>query len=129
MGPSKEDLVQEKLGEAKTMQALVWGTWELDTLRDWNAESIQASLRHIAELCELKFRDLVRIYFVAITGRTSATPLFDSMAVLGADICRARLRQALEAMGGLGKKAEKKQRKALAAAIQNLEEKAETSDP
>ena len=46
--------------------------------------------------------------FVAIAGKPVAPPLFDSMAILGPDMCRARLRHALEVLGGVSKKQLKK---------------------
>ena len=33
---------------------------------------------------------------VAIAGSAQSTPLFDSMEILGKDLCRARLRKALD---------------------------------
>jgi glutamyl-tRNA synthetase len=45
---------------------------------------------------QLKLRDLLRPFYVAIAGSSTSTPLFDSMEILGKDICRARLRRALE---------------------------------
>jgi glutamyl-tRNA synthetase len=35
---------------------------------------------------------------VAITGRAATPPLFDTMAVLGKEICRRRLRLAVEVL-------------------------------
>ena len=41
----------------------------------------------------------------------SATPLFDTMAVLGRDLVRARLRDASKILGGLSKKGEARWKK------------------
>jgi glutamyl-tRNA synthetase len=35
---------------------------------------------------------------VAVTGRTATPPLFDTMEVLGKEICRSRLRRAIEVL-------------------------------
>ncbi|MBK89413.1 MAG: glutamate--tRNA ligase, partial [Gammaproteobacteria bacterium] len=52
--------------------------------------------------------------FVAISGKKVSLPLFDSMAILGPDLSRARLRDALNVIGVSGKE-QKKLEKAFAA--------------
>jgi glutamyl-tRNA synthetase len=42
-------------------------------------------------------------FFVAIAGSTSSTPVMESMVILGADLTYARLRAALETLGGVSK--------------------------
>jgi len=37
---------------------------------------------------------------VAVTGRAATPPLFETMAVLGKDVCRRRLRRAAETLKG-----------------------------
>ena len=59
--------------------------------------------------------DLVRLYYVAITGSQTSLPLFESMALLGRDICRERLRGALETLGGVSAKEQKAWQRELAA--------------
>ena len=53
---------------------------------------------------DLKIRDLLFPLFVAISGQSVSTPLFETLEILGPDISRARIRGALEALGGLSKK-------------------------
>jgi glutamyl-tRNA synthetase len=55
----------------------------------------------------VKFRDLSRVYYVAMTGSATSLPLFDSMELLGRDICRERCRVALESFGGVSAKEQK----------------------
>ncbi len=102
---------------ADVRRALAWGMWRLDSVATWDAAAIEACLRGTADLMELKLRDFLAPYFVAISGRKSATPLFDTMAVLGRDMSRGRLRKALELLGTPSKKEEKRWRKALEAAV------------
>ena len=52
--------------------------------------------------------------FVAVAGSTSGYSMPDSMAILGPDMTRARLRSAIEACGGVSKKAAKRLEKAYA---------------
>ena len=57
---------------------------------------------------QLKLRDLMPTLFIAIAGRSRALPLFDSMAWLGRDLTRDRLRTAITALGGISKKEAKR---------------------
>ena len=59
-------------------------------------------------------RDFLSPVFVAISGKKVSLPLFDSMAILGPDLSRARLRDALNVIGVSGKE-QKKLEKAFAA--------------
>ncbi|MDQ2992341.1 MAG: glutamate--tRNA ligase, partial [Candidatus Eremiobacteraeota bacterium] len=56
-------------------------------------------LKGVAETLEKKFRDVVRAFYIAVTGSPTSVPLFDAMEILGRDIVRERLRHALEAIG------------------------------
>ena len=53
---------------------------------------------------DVKFRDFLFPLFVAVSGREVSLPLFDSMAFLGSDLTRTRIRTAIDALGGLSKK-------------------------
>ncbi len=66
-----------------------------------------ASCKGVADALGKKFRDLARVYYVAITGSPTSLPLFDSMELLGRDLSRERLRVALDAFGGVTSKEQK----------------------
>lgn len=93
--------------EAELMQVFQIAIWRLETIRDWSPETIDAELRGLADKLELKMRDFGRPFYVALSGKTASTPLFDSMAILGSDITRLRLRKAIELLGGLSGKKQK----------------------
>ena len=78
--------------------------WLLEELPSFDAESIQGVLRAISEKLDIKLRDVTRPFYVAITGSKASTPLFDSMALLGRDLVRTRLRHAIDLLGGLSTK-------------------------
>jgi glutamyl-tRNA synthetase len=59
----------------------------------------------LAEKFNLKLRDLLPPFYAAVTGSEVATPLFQSMEILGSDLVRMRLRRAVEVLGGLSAKA------------------------
>lgn len=76
----------------------------MDAIRGWDSETLSGQCRALATAMDLKIRDLLFPLFVAVSGRAVSLPLFDSMAFLGADLTRTRLRSAIEALGGISKK-------------------------
>ncbi|MCY4582560.1 MAG: glutamate--tRNA ligase [Chloroflexi bacterium] len=69
-----------------------------DGTDDWSVAELEASYRALAERLEVKTGQLFGAVRVAVTGRTAAPPLFDTLAVLGKERCVARLRTALTAL-------------------------------
>jgi glutamyl-tRNA synthetase len=67
----------------------------LDPLLDWSVGALEAAHRTFCEATELTPKQLFMAVRVAVTGRTATPPLFDTMAVLGKEICRRRLRDAI----------------------------------
>ncbi len=90
------------------MEIFQVAVWRFEALRAWTPENIEQVLRDLSERLDIKMRDLTRPFYVAMSGRTSSTPLFESMAILGSDLTRVRLRRAIDLMGGLGGKKMKK---------------------
>jgi len=93
---SPEHFQDKKLSPAVIAKALAQVLGAMDTLTDWNKDAIAALFKQSSEELQLKLRDLLRPFYVAIAGSAASTPLFDSMEILGRDLCRARLRRALE---------------------------------
>jgi glutamyl-tRNA synthetase len=62
----------------------------------WEHEALEQEYRALADRLEAKFRDFTAPIRVAITGRSVSPPLFESMEVLGRDLCVLRLRQAVQ---------------------------------
>lgn len=83
---------------------LQFSLWRLETEADWSRDNLQGVVQRMAETMELKIRDYLFPLFVAIAGTPVSTSLYDSMAVLGPDMTRARLRHALDNLGGFSKK-------------------------
>jgi glutamyl-tRNA synthetase len=81
---------------AKTLAALV--ERRIDPLLTWTAEAVEAELRAFADESGWPVKDLLMTARVAVTGRAATPPLFETMAVLGKDLCRRRLRRAAEAL-------------------------------
>ena len=79
----------------------------LDAHVTWDKDSLFAICGALASSMDLKMRDFLSPVFVAISGKKVALPLFDSMVILGPDLSRARLRDALNVIGVYGKEQKK----------------------
>ncbi|KZM41550.1 MAG: glutamate--tRNA ligase [Marinomonas sp.] len=93
-----------KLEDETLRKALQFATWKLESLSKWEKDEIFNAMKSLAQTMEIKPKDFFAPLFVAIAGTTSSVSVFDSMAILGPDISRARLRAAVNAVGSPSKK-------------------------
>jgi glutamyl-tRNA synthetase len=105
----------KKLSPEQVRQAMQLVLWKLEALRQWSKDGITAVIQAVAESMDLKLRDLMPLMFPAITGQASSVSVLDAMEILGPDLTRFRLRQAIELLGGVSKKENKEWEKLLAA--------------
>ena len=103
-GLSEQSFQHKKLSLDDVRKVLFFSGRRFDELRTWKADALRAELEKLGEALDLKIRDLLFPLFVAISGQSVSTPLFETLEILGPDLCRMRLRDALEALGGLSKK-------------------------
>ncbi len=94
--------------KALTLRSLQFVLWSLEVQQDWRREALFATLKSLATAMELKPKVLFAPLFVAIAGSNSGYSMPDSMAILGPDMSRARLRAAIDVLGGVSKKAAKR---------------------
>ena len=71
---------------------------DLDSLMEWDAAHLEPLLRDAAQRLGWKTGELFMAVRVALTGRTATPPLFETMEVLGKELCRRRLRRAVEVL-------------------------------
>jgi len=71
----------------------------IDQTPVWDAPAFEAMARATAAELGLSLRHAVRPLYVAVSGSEHSLPLFDSAALLGKDMTRHRLRQALAVLG------------------------------
>jgi glutamyl-tRNA synthetase len=103
--PLDATALQLKGKSPEELQAIFQVTvWEMERMRRFEKEDIQALFAKLEQATGIKLRDLTRPFYVAVTGATASTPIFDSMAVLGSDVVRIRLRRAIAALGPLSAK-------------------------
>jgi glutamyl-tRNA synthetase len=95
-----ESFAGGKLEAETTRKLLVLCLAAFDALPLWETAAVEAAVRRAVEAAGAKLRDAVRPLYVAVTGSPQSVPLFESMALLGRDLVRERLRAALEQLGG-----------------------------
>ncbi len=77
---------------------------QFDAMVDWNKDGVEAALRTAATALDVKLKDMIRTFYLAILGSPQGVPLFDAITHLGRDILRERLRHAMELLGVATKK-------------------------
>ena len=100
-----------KLDIETQKKILQFTQWKMDNLRSWERDSIFNELKALAEGMELKLKDLLAPVFIAISGSTASFSVMDAMVLLGPDLSRVRLREAVDILGGAGKKVLKRYEK------------------
>jgi glutamyl-tRNA synthetase len=70
----------------------------VDPELEWRAERIEAGLKAFAEAQGWTAKDLFMTVRLAATGRAATPPLFETLAVLGKEVVRRRLRRAAETL-------------------------------
>ncbi|WP_106477315.1 glutamate--tRNA ligase [Phytohalomonas tamaricis] len=93
-----------KLERETTVKLLQFLLWRLEVLRSWDKEALLGEVKVLANHFDLKMKGFLAPVFVAITGSQTSTSVMDAMVILGSDMTRARLRHAIEVLGGVSKK-------------------------
>lgn len=108
---SAEQLRQSGLEDEQLTAVLQFSLWRLEALQVWQRDAIFAELKALADQLGIKLKAFLAPLFIAIAGTTASISVMDSMQLLGPDMTRARLRYAIELLGGLGNKKLKKLQK------------------
>jgi len=90
------------------VRGMQFALWRLEALRHWDRDNIWNELKGTADAMDIKVKDFLAPLFVAIAGSSASFSVVDSMEMLGPDMSRARLRHAIEVLGGVSKKAMKR---------------------
>ncbi|AKH69615.1 glutamyl-tRNA synthetase [Spongiibacter sp. IMCC21906] len=116
---SPESFSACNLDEEELVSVLQAAAWRLEAEQDWQRDTLFAAIKSLADGMEIKLKDFMPPLFIAIAGTTASISVVDSMEVLGPEMSRARLRYAVDVLGGLGKKRLKKLEKRYQQALQN----------
>jgi glutamyl-tRNA synthetase len=90
------------------VEGMQFALWRLEALRHWDRDAIWNELKGIADARETKVKDFLAPLFVAISGTSASFSVVDSMEMLGPDMSRARIRHAIDVLGGVSKKGMKR---------------------
>jgi glutamyl-tRNA synthetase len=90
------------------VKGLQFALWRLEEQRHWTRDNIWNDLKTIADALGVKVKDYLVPLFVAIAGSSASFSVVDSMELLGPDMSRARIRHAIDVLGGVSKKAVKR---------------------
>jgi glutamyl-tRNA synthetase len=91
----ESSLLPGKLEKAQAIEVLRATLKAVDGIVGWRAGDLETAVRPLAEGLDLKAGPLFSVLRVAITGRSASPPLFQTMEVLGRELCLARLTAAL----------------------------------
>ena len=105
---NEESFADCKLETDQLRRVLQFSLWKLESQRHWSKESVFGDIKALAKAMSLKMGDFMQPIFIAIAGTPNSWSVMDSMALLGPDMTRARLRHALNALGGFSKKESKR---------------------
>jgi glutamyl-tRNA synthetase len=89
----------QKLDRDGVRRALALAMWDLDAAQNFDKATVELVLKSVADRLGRKLRDVARLFYVALTGSPTSVPLFDAAELLGRDMCRERLRNALDTLG------------------------------
>jgi len=87
------DLIPQK-GDAALARRVLEDAERVLTTTGFDHDSLDKALREAAASLGLKAGPMFQPIRVAVCGRKNAPPLFETMAVLGREVCLARIRQA-----------------------------------
>lgn len=93
-----------KIEPLQVRKVLQYSIWCFEAQRHWNKDAISESLTRLAGAMGIKMKDFMLPLFIAVSGRQTAPSIMDAMAIIGSDLTRARLRHALDLLGGPSKK-------------------------
>jgi len=94
-------LLSRKRDAKSAAKAMTIASRKLEEVTTWDATTLEGVLRPLATELNLGTGELFGLLRIAVTGRTAAPPLFQTMAVLGKGKCLERINTALQLLFGL----------------------------
>lgn len=108
---TEESFAVNKLEPDEQRKVLQFSLWALEQQADWSRDALFAALKNVAEKMEIKLQPFLDPLFIALAGSSATFSIMDAMQLLGPDITRARVRFAVQQLGGVSKKQLKKYEK------------------
>lgn len=110
---SASDFEHKQLTQEQIRRILQLSVWQFEQIPEWSRDAVEQVCHQLAAFLGIKIRETLFPLFVAITGKSVSTSVIDSITILGLDISRARIRHALDILGGVSKKEVKELEKML----------------
>lgn len=100
------ELFQNKLASSESLAMMLQVMlWELEAGEKWDRTGFETASRNVATLFGANYKKVViSLLFSSLMAKRQGPPLFDSAAILGRDITRARFLNSIEFLGGLSAK-------------------------
>jgi len=89
-------LMKGKLDANSATRAITIALQKSEEVLTWDATTLDSILRSVATELNLRTGEFFGLLRIAITGRTAAPPLFQTMAVLGKEKCLKRFKMTLQ---------------------------------
>ncbi len=96
------ELIPPKGGDAAMARRVLQCAQEVLATTTFDHDSLDQALRAAATSLGLKAGPMFQPIRVAVCGRKNAPPLFETMAVLGREVCLERIKQAADKLESLG---------------------------
>lgn len=96
------ELIPPKGGDAAMALRVLQKAQEILATTSFDHDSLDKALREAAAALGVKAGLMFQPIRVAVCGRKNAPPLFETLVVLGRDVCLERIRQAVEELQPLG---------------------------
>ena len=104
VGLTEESFHNNKLDKDDILRIFQFSLWRLEGINEWNQDSIQNELQCLSKQLDIKLREFLSPLFIAVTGKPVSISVIESMAILGIDVSRVRIRDAIKMLGGISKK-------------------------
>jgi glutamyl-tRNA synthetase len=96
------ELIPPKGGDAAMARRVLEKAHEVLSATPFDHDSLDQALREAAAALGVKAGPMFQPIRVAVCGRKNAPPLFETLVVLGRDVCLKRIQQAVEKLPPLG---------------------------
>ena len=99
--PLATELIGKNLTAQESIKVLEAALEVVEGLPKFDLESIEEPMRGLVETLGWKAGSIFGVLRVAITGQQVSPPLFESMEIIGKEVCKARIKKGIELLRGL----------------------------
>jgi glutamyl-tRNA synthetase len=110
---TQADFTHKQLSAEQSKKILQLTLWQLEQLPEWSREGVEQLCQSLSQFLGIKIRETLFPLFIAMTGKAVSTSVIDAIFIIGLDISRARIRHAIDVLGGVSKKDVKELEKSL----------------